>query len=321
MQTLPDDIFTNNLSQKPLLERHQFLGGTDIAALLGLSTYRSPVDVWLEKTQQSRSQADSLILRFGRFAEDFVVQEYERETGLITARPNGITQHPQHHYLAGSIDRLVVSDDASVHRILECKTSHPRNSHQWGEPGTDQVPLHYLVQCLWYLILTQCEECDLAVLIGNNDFRIYTITRNLAVEDLLLDRAIHFWEHHVLQGTPPIASSESNYRSLFPNGHPGESVEATPALMKHLQRLHEIHRYMHQEEVEISAIKQIIMDTLKEADTLTFENRIIATWKTPKPSLKTDWKRLEKDHPDWVAPYQFVQENSRRLLIKDFNKV
>lgn len=310
--------YPKNVVTSTTLERHQFLGGTDIAAILGLSSYRTPVDVWLEKTQRTQGSADHLVLRFGRYAEDFVAQEYERETGFVTQKPPGIIQHQDHPYLAGSIDRIMIHEgETQMHRLLECKTSHPRNTHLWGEAGTDQVPLNYLVQCLWYLMLTQCEICDLAVLIGNNDFRIYSITRNLAVEELLLKRATHFWQHHVLEDVSPPTQSEADCRALFQTVNNSASLEASPTLMEHIERLKEIQLHRHQEEVEISAIKQIIMNTLKDKDTLTFNNRVVATWKTPKPSLKTDWKLLEKEHPDWVQPYQHLQENSRRLLIKD----
>jgi predicted phage-related endonuclease len=57
-------------------ERTKYLGGSDIGAILGLSKYRSAVDVWMEKTGKTFSQKDSLPLRFGQFAEDFVAREY-----------------------------------------------------------------------------------------------------------------------------------------------------------------------------------------------------------------------------------------------------
>ena len=47
------------------------------------------------------------------------------------------------------------------------------------------------------------------------------------------------------------------------------------------------------------------------------EGKIIATWKSPKPSIKTDYQQLALEHPDWLIPYQSQQEGSRRLLIKE----
>ncbi len=72
-----------------------------------------------------------------------------------------------------------------------------------------------------------------------------------------------------------------------------------------------------EKEALASEIKQLIMKTLEDADTLTYQGKILATWKAPKPSIKTNFKQLELDHPEWLTPYQSTQENSRRLLIKE----
>ena len=64
-------------------------------------------------------------------------------------------------------------------KLLECKTANLYSQGDWGEPGTDAIPLPYLCQCLWYLGITNLPEIDVAVLLGGSDLRIYTITRDL----------------------------------------------------------------------------------------------------------------------------------------------
>ncbi len=305
-------------------DRTQFLGGSDVGALLGLSSFRSAVDVWLEKTQGTNSQADSLIFRFGHFAEEFIAKEYERATGRITHSQDIPLTHEQYPYLRGHIDRWVVdahSPDqqhlSPAVRILECKTSHPQQAHLWGEPGTDQVPMAYYVQCAWYMMLANCSICDVAVLIGNNDFRIYTLHHDPELEKFLLESAIHFWEQHVLTRISPEPSSEDDCRKLFPKVSTTKKVEASQTLVKEIQHFHAIQTMIKEKEALASEIKQLIMKTLGDADTLTYQGKILATWKAPKPSIKTNFKQLELDHPDWVTAYQSTQENSRRLLIKE----
>jgi putative phage-type endonuclease len=210
------------------LLRAKSLGGSDIGALLGFSKYRSAVDVWMEKTGKDIAIRDSLPLRFGQFAEEFVASEYALATGLSLANHDAAVIHPEYQFMHGHIDRFALNGDLpligsdgkiTASRILECKTANPFAQSEWGEAGSDQVPLSYLVQCVWYMMLTNINRTDLAVLFGNADFRIYEITRDLELEQMVMERAIGFWENHVLKDIPPPASSESDYKTQIGRAH------------------------------------------------------------------------------------------------------
>lgn len=301
--------------------RSKCLGGSDIGAVLGLSPYRSAMDVWLEKTGQVTEHADSLPLRFGQFAEAFVANEYAQLTQTQVKEPSSPYIHGQYSFLQGHVDRLVYhaepSNTAAAIKILECKTANPFRQQDWGEIGSDEVPMTYLVQCLWYLMLTNLREADLAVLFGNHDFRIYTIQRDATLENLLLQQAVNFWEQHVLTCTPPPIRSELDAKKLFQRGCGGQSVEASPELHDLMQALKQHQARITQEESHISHIKEQIMSTLGEAETLTYQGHVIATWKSPKPSYKLDSKRLTQEHPEIAEQYQVPIQNSRRLIIKE----
>jgi len=328
--------------------RAKSLGGSDIAAILGLSPYRTAVDVWLEKTGKTVNQADSLPLRFGTFAEDFVASEYELQTqSVLLNYPNAIT-HPEYDYLGGHIDRYVVQashdgdapsnasnevlpstielirskrkleciGNQKIERLLECKTANPFRQQDWGDVGTDQVPLPYLCQSLWYLAITQIEQIDLAVLFGNSDFRIYQIHRDLAIENTLLEKAVHFWEQYVLLDIPPPAQCEADYQALFRKEDSAKSIEAPQDLVNEIQKISQIHERIEKAEGELSQIKQHIMSTMKDAQILTHSGSTLATWKTPKASLRLDAKAIEQAHPDLVAQFMVANQSTRRLLIK-----
>ena len=59
------------------------------------------------------------------------------------------------------------------------------------------------------------------------------------------------------------------------------------------------------------------MAEMREAEVLTFEGQVLATWKSPKPSTRIDTKKLAEDHPEIIAPYQVQVANSRRFVVKD----
>ena len=308
------------INQDFSLDRSKYLGGSDIGAILGLSRFRSPLEVWMEKTGKEVKKLDSLPLRFGSFAESFVASEYSRSTGFDLIHDESIYVHPEYSFMSAHIDRFVLEDSSSSSssptRILECKTANPFSLGDWGEVGTDQVPLTYLCQCIWYMAITSLNRVDLAVLFGNADFRIYEISRDLELESTILQKASCFWNEYVLKDDPPPAMSEEDCQNLFSKGDPAKRVEAKIETLELTKRLHLLNHEIDVREEEISAIKQNIMTLMGEAETLTYQGKVIATWKAPKPSYRLDSKRLETDHPHITSKYKIPVQNSRRLVIK-----
>jgi len=186
----------------------------------------------------------------------------------------------------------------------------------WGEVGTDQVPLSYLCQCLWYMAITNLNRVDLAVLFGNSDFRIYEIVRDKELEAIILQKANFFWYEHVLKDVPPPAMSEEDCQTLFRKGDPAKSVEAKIETLELRKRLALLNSEIDTREDEISAIKKNIMNQMGVAETLTYQGKVLATWKAPKPSFRLDSKILEQEHPEIASHYKIPLQNSRRLVIK-----
>jgi len=327
------------INQDFTVDRTKYIGGSDIGAILGLSRFRTPLEVWMEKTGKEFKKLDSLPLRFGSFAEEFVASEYSRATGFELLHDESIYIHPQHSYMSAHIDRFVLSntlsnalgnklvDDLSNQlsnnsplppsRILECKTANPFNSSDWGEVGSDQVPMSYLCQCIWYMAITEIDRTDLAVLFGNSDFRIYEIGRDKELEELVLAKASTFWNDYVLKDIPPPASNEADCQTLFSKGDATKKVQATEETLELTKRLHALNGEIAVREEELSTIKQNIMSQMGEAEQLTYQGRTLATWKAPKPSFRLDSKRLELEHPELAGNYKIPVQNSRRLVIKE----
>jgi putative phage-type endonuclease len=304
-------------------DRTKYIGGSDIGVILGLSRFRSQLEVWMEKTGKTIKKVDSLPLRFGSFAEEFVASEYSRSTGFELIHDESIHIHPDHSFMSAHIDRFVLEGkDIAPTRILECKTANPFASGtkgEWGEVGSDEVPMSYLCQCVWYMAITNLDRVDLAVLFGNHDFRIYEITRDKALEDMVMTKAIAFWNEHVLKDIPPTPQSEADCQTLFSKGDYSKSVEAKSEALELTKRLQILNSEIEVREEEISSIKQNIMNQMGIAETLTYQGKVLATWKAPKASFRLDSKQLELDHPEIASHYKIPVQNSRRLVVKSIN--
>ena len=311
------------------------LGGSDLGAILGLNPYRTPHDVWLEKTRRHTTEVDGIHLRHGQWNEQFIADEYTRATGLRTQRYNAMLRHPEAP-LIGHVDRLIVPEGAKVasykteirtDRGLECKTASAfaagRDS-EWGPSGTDQVPQSYLLQVAAYQALTGCPQWDLAALIGNADLRIYHFTRDLELEGYLIEEASRWWRDYVVSDTPPPPSSELEARQRWPGHTPGKVLDADPTLYTDLTTLARLKAEIRAKEKEEQALKDRILPALADAEVVAWAGKEIMTYRANKASDKTDWKALadellsgfdQEDRARYLAEYTATVPGPRVLRL------
>jgi len=302
------------------------IGGTDIAAVLGLSPYRTALEVWTRLVRcVEHNLDDGLHLRFGRHAESFVAGEYERATGLMTHTHDGPLFHPEHRFMFGHVDRLVTKPGAGTafeggrvltDRLLECKTASAYSRHEWGDEGTDRVPRAYLLQCAWYLSITGCQIADLAVLLGNNDFRVYRIERDTELEGLLQSHARRFWLDHVLPMVPPRPVTAGDAALLFPREVDGASVEASPELLQTLERYRDLMAQGSALGSECERLRAEILAYMGDAGALTFGGQTLATWRSARPATRIDSHALRAALPDVAARFSKECAGSRRFLLR-----
>jgi putative phage-type endonuclease len=314
-------------NKESFIARPHGIGGSDVAAMLGLSPYKTPVQLWAEKVGlQQLSQKDQLHLRFGRHLEPFLAQEYEKGTGLLTEAPEGPMFHPEHRFMFASIDRLVYKSNGEVatgkslrtaERVLECKTASVFNRKDWGEAGTDQVPAHYLLQCAWYLAISRCEFADIAVLIGNSDFRVYTVLRDHRLERMLLEQAKKFWQDNVLNCRPPRIKTEKDARILYPKQVTDQIVEADTFTLDLVQKYLQAVRTANLAKDEAEIIKAQIMECIGTAQEVRHCGRPITFWRESKPARRLDLQALRLAHPSIAEEFTTTGPAVRRLVIKE----
>lgn len=308
-------------------KRSHGIGGSDIAALLGLSPYKTPLELWAEKVgHPGIKESQGIHLRFGQHVEPFIAKEYERSTGLVTHSYPETIIHPLHDFMYGHIDRFVTSsnpgslsgvDILKTDTLLECKTASVYNRDQWGEPGTEQVPSNYLLQCAWYMAITGCTKADIAVLLGNQDFRVYRITRDTELENMLIDQAKKFWEEYVKPCVAPPTQNVNDLRILYPYDQPGQKADACQELYVAHQNYYKLSAELSQIKDELETIKSQFMKAMGPAQELIYEGKILATWKNTKPAKRLDTQAFKTAHPEVAEKFMVEGVVSRRFCIKE----
>lgn len=303
--------------------------------------------MWADKTGRAAAVEPSLQMRFGTYAEEFVAREYTQQTGRQVQRFNAMLHHPTAPIL-GNIDRLVIpagqkraSHKAEIRtdRLLEAKTASAfaaSGSDEWGDAGTDLIPPSYLVQVATYMMLTGCQYADLAVLFGNQEVRVYTIRRDLELEQEIVARAAEWWQRHVVADVAPEPVCAADLKRLYPADN-GSAVEANREALELLARAAELKQQIDLLEIELNGSKTAsdgraklgVLGSLKafmgEAARLVLAGDELVTWKAAKASAKTDWKQAFMDATEnltdseraaLVAAYTATSPGSRRFLIK-----
>lgn len=218
-----------------LKERRNSIGGSDVGALLGLNSYRSPYTVWAEKTGQLPEQPDNEAMRQGRDLEDYVARRFTERSGKQVTRYNYLIRNPDCPRLHANIDRRILGEKSG----LECKTASALNMKAYIG---GQFPESYYAQCVSYLAVTGWERWYLAALVLNKAFFVYQLT---TIEDdptpewcdgsvyvpkteidALKQLAADFWERYIETGTPPPVdgsdSTTDSIRALFREDDGGE---------------------------------------------------------------------------------------------------
>lgn len=288
------------LTPEMIAIRRTGIGGSDVAAVLGVHPYRSPLDVWLEKVFVPTDGRDhrttvaiaplSEAIRWGDLLEETIAQEYARRTGAQVFRPEtGICRHPRKSWMLGNPDRLVVLAGKTFG--LEVKTAGWRALARWGPPP-EECPHEYILQCAWYMGVTGLERWDLAGLLCGQELRTYTFFRDLDLEEMAVAGCERFWKEHVLARVPPPIEGSESFKAYFAELYPTARVEpARPATAE--------------EERAVSGLMDVdahLGDL--EREQLLLENQLKASLQDSPGIFGNDWSVSWKNSRNGLRPFR-----------------
>ena len=258
-----------------LEDRRKSIGGSDAAAVIGLNRYRTPMEVYADKLGALPPKEDTESMRLGRDLEEYVAQRFCEASGKKVRRLTETLRNPKYPFAHANIDRRVIGEKAG----LECKFS---NSLSLKRYKNGEFPDEYYTQCVHYLAVTRWERWYLAVIIVGVGIKIFTIERDEAEIEALMNAERDFWENHVLKQIPPepqgTESDNTAINSLFKESENGASIQLTGFRDK-LRIRDDIVQQIKLLESEKQRIEQEIKLEMGENETAETEEYSI-TWKT-----------------------------------------
>lgn len=227
---------TNEQRAAWLKGRRTGIGGSDVAAVLGLNPWKTPLDVWNDKLGLSEDKEMSEPAYWGTVLEDTVAKEFQLRTGKRVQKVSHQFADPETPWAIANIDRAIINPTIAkrvrplemtekeiakygnrpitTDIAFEAKTAHAFTADLWG-PSQEleiqqnnlrtehEIPLYYETQIQWYCGILRLRGMYLAVLIGGSDFRMYWIDARPDVFQVIKEKCSAFWNNHVLTKTPP----------------------------------------------------------------------------------------------------------------------
>lgn len=312
--------------------RQTGIGGSDIAAILGISKYKTAYDLYLDKVGDpdlSRAPAGEAAY-WGTIMEDVIANEYSKRNAVKIQRFNYVIRSDKYPFAIANIDRAVINPDIcgrvmmkdgklTTDRLLEIKTASEYLKSEWGFDGSDEVPEYYNTQCQWYMGITGVHQCDLVVLIGGNQYKQYTIHFDEELFEIIIEAASDFWNNHVLAGVPPEATTLENAKHKWRNVDPDsifEIVEEEHVSL--IEKIYDKRSLIKQSESELEELQTQLLNIVQDKEVIQMDGDTIATYKTQKGRCTFDKNKFFKDHPEMLTLLESYSKTSAPTRVLKF---
>ena len=305
-------VSTENLPYEEWLDfRKRGIGGSDAAVACGISRYKSPVELWMEKTGQLPYKDSGESAYWGTQLESLVRSEFTNRTGIQVKIEKQLLQSDMCPFMLANLDGVCEDSEHGI-CIFEAKTASAFKAGEWE----DSIPDEYMIQIQHYMSVTGYQGAYIAVLIGGNSFKWRFVERDEELIRMIVKLEKSFWKH-VQDNTPPsLDGSEASAKYLserFSKAAVDSKVilpdSAVSILSEYDKACEELERITDQKQKAENRLKQLIGE--KEIGILG--DRIIS-WKNISQE-RLDGKTLKAEHPKIYQKYA-SKISYRRFVVK-----
>ena len=287
-------------------DRLTYIGGSDAAAILGVSPWQTRYQLWAKKTGLIADQVDTdkeKIFARGKRLEPVILQMFEDESGLHVEHRNRRFSDSEYPFLAAEIDGETGNEN------IDAKSAQPFARGLWGEAGSDEIPIYYAAQFMHGLMVTGRDVCHVAAMIGLDDFRIFKVQRDDDLISFMREKEIEFWGM-VQNQTPPEIETAEDALLAWPQSQ-GVAVAVSDEVAAQVANLKAVKAAIKDLEKREEALKGFILPHFGEAERMECGGHLLATWKA-QDARRLDQKAIGDAYPDLVE--QFKKTTSTRVL-------
>ena len=303
---------TENMSYEDWLEHRKLgIGGSDASVVCGINKYKSPVELWMDKTGQLPPQEAGEAAYWGTQLESIVRDEFTKRTGIEVTKPTVILQSEEHPFMLANLDGTCEVPDVGT-CIFEAKTASAYKAGEWE----DTIPDEYQLQIQHYMAVTGYAGAYIAVLIGGNTFRWKFVERDEELISMLIELESAFWNHVQDCTPPPLDGSDAAAKFLserFPTSKPTSHITLPDTAADLLAQYDEACEQLEIVTEKKQKAENLLKEMMGENEIGTAGDRIV-TWKSVSQE-RLDSKTLKAEHPTLYKKYA-NKSSYRRFTIK-----
>lgn len=292
--------------------RRTYLGSHDTAAISGLSPYRQPINVYMDKLDMSIHQEPTERMRWGLALQPAILDSFSERMGGVALEPERFIRHDALKWFGGTPDATIAGRRAGV----DAKNVQ-FNRGEWGEEGSDQVPRYVLFQCHHFLALTGYEVWYVAALFGGCELKVYEVERDADLADMIIEMDGKFWHEHIEKQIPPDVDGSEGWKKYAERMHPkdnGEVRVATPDEILLLDELHQVGTALKQYEERDELLRNRLRVSLAESAGIECELGKVS-YRQSKGRTLLDGDKLKLEWPDIARRCMKVGNPGRTLRV------
>lgn len=267
------------ITNEQRINRMLGLGASDSPIIMGASTYKTPYELFLEKTGiiSMTEQVETERQFWGNKLESVILQHFAELNGVDVTTPDTV-HHKEYDFLFANLDGYIPMQNA----VVEVKNVGSFMRKEWDDSFQDGVPAQYLIQIAKQVMVTEADKGYFAILIGGNEYLQFEYERDQQLENMILEADLKFWEC-VQTKTEPALVNLNDYKLKFPTSVPENKVVSTDFIDSNLAAYVQCKTRISGYEQLMEKSKMNIMAYMRESDTLTDgTGKSICTWKSGK---------------------------------------
>lgn len=306
-------VNTEGMSNEEWLKwRKKGLGGSDIAAILGISKWSSAIDIWLQKTSQKFDETiENEAMTWGKILEPVIREQFKQKTGKKVVEVHSILQSEEFPFMIADIDGLT-EDVNGAPAILEVKCVSEYKRSEWDN---NQIPYYYMTQVMHYLAVTGLDTAYVCAFIGGNSMIVREVKADQEMIAMLVACEKNFWDK-VVNCVRPEADASDACKELLDSLYRG-GVSEQIVLPEEAIEFVDLYLEASADEDSAKAKKQLASNRLKEImgdyNSATCLGHTVS-WK-PVSTDRFDSKKFKEDEPELYAKYTKTSV-SRRFSLK-----
>lgn len=311
------------------------IGGSDVAAIMGISPFATIKDLYYDKIgvkpMIDEGESNWVAKEVGHRLEDLVAMIFSKKTGLEVFPVRKMFRHPFYPFMLADVDYFIRFPDGSI-GILECKTCNYNAKDKWADDG---IPENYVLQVRHYMAVMNIKKAYIACLYGNNEneFVYRFLERDEMEEQELIDQEEYFWHEYVEKKVEPpyngkadlVLASIRRYKGFADKTIPEITISGleSRSLERFLMLAEEksqLERRKKEIDAEQKALSVPFVELLGQGCKAVMEDGSSRYKITYNPTIRTQigkeqMEKLKIQHPDIYEEYASTSE-SRTFRIK-----